>query len=350
MRQETIEKNSTLIRKTAIRRRLLYIYLPIVLLPLLGYLLWSPGKNITNGKYDLKQNGIWLSHGWLGDDDWFTRNDRLNQLPNYRSDDAISDLIAQMQQNHISDLYPHLCPSSVYGDLPGIDFKQAMQFLMLTDANSLRVIPWVGGVYRKHCFPAQKSWRDNFCKSVVKLLTDYPQLAGVQLNVEPWPSGDSDMLLLLDELNHVMPDGKILSIAAYPPPTRWQQAPEVHWDQAYYQQVAKRADQMVVMMYDTALHQSKPYELLMRQWTREVLTWGAPTPTLLGLPAYDDADVPWHDPKVENLHHALRGIHAGLEDLNDTEKQNYRGISIYCHWEMTDEKWSVLEREFRTRR
>lgn len=336
--------------KTKFRRRLVYIYLPAILIMLLGYLLWSPGKNITSGKHDLKQNGMWLSHGWLGDDQWFTRNQREDQLLAYRDPQAILKMIGQIQQHHITDLFPHLCPASVSGEIPGIDPQQADRFLDLTISNGLRVMPWIGGVFKQHCFPAQKTWRDRFVQSVVALLEQHPKLAGVQLNVEPWPSGDSDMLLLLDELKNVMPKGKILSIAAYPPPTRWQPAKEVHWEQAYYQQVAKRADQMVVMMYDTALHQSKLYELLMRQWTREVLTWGAPTPTLLGLPAYDDADVPWHDPKVENLHHALRGIHAGLEDLDNAARKNYRGIAIYCHWEMTDEKWDILNREFRAKR
>ena len=336
--------------KSRFRRRLVFVYLPAVLIPILGYLLWSPGQNITNGKYDRKQNGIWLSHGWLGDDLWFEKYKKQDQLDAYRGHEAVSKLIGQLQQHHITDLFPHLCPTSVNGELSGIDHPQAKRFLLLANANEMSVMPWIGGVYRKHCFPSRTTWRERFVKSVVTLLKQYPQLAGVQLNVEPWPSGNRDMLALLDELNAAIPEGKILSIAAYPPPTRWQPAPEVHWDQTYYQQVAKRADQMVPMMYDTGIKHSKPYELLMRQWTREVLTWGSPTPTLLGLPAYDDAGVAWHDPAVENLHHALRGIHAGLNDLDDAVKQNYQGISVYCHWEMTDEKWGILQREFRTRR
>ncbi|MAX24183.1 MAG: hypothetical protein CMJ19_06740 [Phycisphaeraceae bacterium] len=248
-----------------------------------------------------------------------------------------------MQKHHITDIFPHLCPATPGGELPGMDFEQSKLFLELAKANGLSVMPWVGGVYQKHCFPAQKSWRDHFVQSITSRLSEYPQLDGIQLNIEPWPNGNRDLLNLLDELNAVIPENKILSIAAYPPPTRWQPAPEVHWDQTYYQQVASRADQMVVMMYDTSIKYAKPYELLMRQWTKEVLTWGAPTPTLLGLPAYDDADVPWHDPKVENLHHALRGINAGLADLNDMQRANYRGISVYCHWEMTDEKWQTLK-------
>jgi D-methionine transport system ATP-binding protein len=61
------------------------------------------------------------------------------------------------------------------------------------------------------------------------------------------PSGDSDFLKLLDAIRAVLPKGKLLSIAAYPPPTRWHPFPEVHWEQNYFREVAKRCDQVAVM-------------------------------------------------------------------------------------------------------
>src|SRR5438034_2866009 len=33
-----------------------------------GYLLWSPGLDIRDGRHDRGRNGIWLGHGWLGGD------------------------------------------------------------------------------------------------------------------------------------------------------------------------------------------------------------------------------------------------------------------------------------------
>jgi hypothetical protein len=336
--------------KTKLRRRMVFVYLPAILIALLGYLLWSPGQRITSGRHDRKHNGMWLSHGWLGDDNWFTQNKREDQLLAYRDHQSILSMISQLQLAHITDVFPHLCPTSVGGELPSIDPQQALRFLPLAQANGLRVIPWIGGVFEKHCFPAQATWRERFVASVAKLLTDYPHLAGVHLNVEPWPSGNADMLMLLDELNAAIPHDKILSIAAYPPPTRWQPAIEVHWDEAYFKQVASRADQLVVMMYDTGISSSKFYQLLMRQWTGQVLSWAQSTPTLLGLPAYDDAGVAWHDPRVENLTNALHGIHAGLIDHHNEDLTQYQGIAVYCHWEMTAAKWETLRREFINRR
>lgn len=37
----------------------------------LAYLLWTPGKVVRDGRFDLGTNGVWLQHGWLGDDEWF---------------------------------------------------------------------------------------------------------------------------------------------------------------------------------------------------------------------------------------------------------------------------------------
>lgn len=131
-------------------------------------------------------------------------------------------------------------------------------------------------------------------------------------------------------------------MAAYPPPTRWQQVPDVHWDEAYSRAVAARVDQAVVMMYDTSLRTPKLYEQLMKEWTREVLAWYWPTQVLLGVPAYDDA-AGYHDPGTENLQHALAGIHAGLGISPAT---NYAGVSLYCEWQMNETKWRAYGERF----
>lgn len=80
----------------------------------------------------------------------------------------------------------------------------------------------------------------------------------------------------------------------------------------------------------------------MKDWTEKVLNWYEPSEVLLGLPAYNDTGVGYHDPATENLSNSLLGIHAGLKS---SPHSNYRGVSIYCEWEMTPDKW----REFRER-
>ena len=53
----------------------------------------------------------------------------------------------------------------------------------------------------------------------------------------------------------------------------------------------------------------------------------------ISIPAYNDAEVGYHHPRVENIDSALKGISAS------GKKNEIKGISIYCEWEMDENKW-----------
>ena len=310
----------------------------------MGYLVWSPGKRIRDGRHDHRTNGIWLQHGWLGDDSWFERNQRDKNL--FRNDQKIQDLAGILSAHGIKYVFPHLCPCESDGTIAPVNAIQTERFL--SHFEDFEVIPWIGGVLDSNCHPQLASWRSEFVRSSVALLEAHPRFAGVQINIEPLPSGNRDFLTLLDELNQAMPTGKIVSVAAYPPPTRWHPFPDVHWDEPYFREVASRVDLIAPMMYDTAIKQSKFYCHLMARWTKDVLNWSGDTAVLLGLPAYDDTGVGYHSPKVENLKNSLLGIHAGLSRTKHHD--NYLGIAIYSEWEMDQQEWDELSTEFEVRR
>lgn len=101
------------------------------------------------------------------------------------------------------------------------------------------------------------------------------------------------------------------------------------------------------MMYDTAIRIPKAYERLMADWTEQVINWSPDTSVYLGLPAYDDEGVGYHHPDVENLKHSLRGIHAGLTRF-ETVPENYRGVALYCEWEMEPDEWALFAEQFQS--
>ena len=311
---------------------------------LLGYHIWTPGRVIHDGSHDLKSNGIWLQHGWLGDNKWFQQHKKNPQQ--FRNLQNILQLKNLLVRHHITDVYPHLAPCRKSGEIPAVDPKQTRQFLRAM--NGLRIIPWVGGVLEVHAFPERPDWRNRFTQSITDLLTTYPAISGIHINIEPLPSGNSAFIELLYELEKKLPPGKILSVAAYPPPTIYQMTRQVHWDQEYYQMVSRHADQIVAMMYDTSLQHQKLYQHLMRSWTQEILAWSGVTDVLLGVPVYDDSGVNYHYPHVENLKNSLAGIHAGLAGYNHLP-ENYRGIAIYSEWEMEPEEWDYLRINFSKR-
>lgn len=317
---------------------------PSVLLALAGALawgLWSPGKDVRDGRHNRGRNGLWLAHGWIGADDWFTANLKTHQIPQYRDETQVKHLIERAKRHGITDLFPHLCPADFDGVIPPVDPTGTERLLDLADG--LRVIPWVGGTTQSGGRHADPAWRAGFAGSIRTLLTKHPRLSGVHINLEPMRSSDADFLTLLEMVRSEMPQGKLLSVAAYPPPTRWHPYPDVHWEEAYFREVARRCDQLAVMMYDTALRAPKLYERLMADWTSEVLAWSEGKPVLLGAATYDDAGLGYHDPRAENLIHGLRGIHAGL--MRAPVPAHYQGVAIYCDWETSEEEW----RQFRER-
>ena len=251
-------------------------------------------------------------------------------------------LASKLREHHITDVFPHLCPADVEGPIPAVDSGQVEKFL---DAFSgFRVMPWIGGPNGGSARYRSEEWRKGFIASVKQLLENHSRLAGVHLNVEPLTSGDADFLKFLDELKVSLPASKLLSVAAYPPPTRWQPSEDVHWSENYFREVAKRCDQMAVMMYDTSLRVPKLYQNLMAAWTSEVLAWSEGKPVLLGVPTYSDVGVDYHHPKVENLQNGLLGVHRGLS--RQSPPTNYQGVAIYCDWETDDSEWKYFREHF----
>jgi hypothetical protein len=310
----------------------------------LGFWLWTPGLDVRDGCHDRGRNGLWLGHGWLGGDEWFIRNAKTNEIARFRDPRRIKELAARLRQHHITDVFPHLCPAEPDGMLPPVDAAQVERFL---DAfEGLRVIPWIGGPNGSSARLHKPEWRAAFAANVRNLLAAHPRLAGVQINVEPLASGETNFLVLLEELRAVLLPGKLLSIAAYPPPTWWHPYPDVHWDETYFREVARRSDQLAVMMYDAGQRIPKTYQRLMADWTREVLAWSEGKPVLLGVPTYDDAGAGYHDPRVENLTNALLGIHRGLS--RQTLPANYQGVAIYCEWETSEAEWAYWRECFLT--
>ncbi len=319
-----------------------------LLLVLLARALWTPGRVVTDGRHDLRNNAIWMQHGWIGHNSWFVENDRTHRQKYFRDPQSIKQLAQQMRQQHIRDVFPHLCPTQLSGAIMPVDDAQTTRFLK--EFHDFRVLPWIGGVIDADVTPDLPKRRKVFVQSAAALLKRHPRLAGVHLNVEPWPSGHGNMLLLLEELRKALPAGKVLSVAAYPPPTYWHPFPEVHWDEKYFQEVAKRVDQMAVMMYDTALKDSKLYQHVMRSWTQQQLDWTAglkqPPQVLLGVPTYSDHGVGYHNPEVEKLDNALYGIHAGLGRYEKLPA-HYQGVAIYSEWVTDEEEWRQWQKYFR---
>ena len=190
------------------------LLLVVLVLIIVAYGIWSPGQIVEDGRHDLGDNGIWLQHGWLGDDAWIALYDRD---PNrFRDVNAVHTLTQTLSEYNIRDIFPHLCPCASDGRIAEVDHAQAGLFL--GELSGFRVLPWVGGVLNDHVLLESAHWREAFTRSIVGLLVRHPGFAGVHLNIEPMPSGNEDFLRSLEEIRAALPPGKLLSVAAFPPP------------------------------------------------------------------------------------------------------------------------------------
>ena len=315
----------------------------VLLALFVAYQIWAPGLDVTDGHHDRGRNGIWMQHGWLSGDDWFIRNGKESEVSAFRNIDRLHEQASFLRQQHIADVFPHVSPVNSQGILPSVDHQQVERFL---DAfHDFNVLPWTGGVIGKTVMPSDPNWRNNFIHSIIDFISRHPRIAGIHINIEPWPSGDRALLSLIADIRHALPKTKRLSLAAYPPPTKWHPFPEVHWSRSYYRKLSRYTDQFVVMMYDTGLPLQKIYGDLIKGWTKEVLNWSGGADVLLGVPVYDDAGVGYHRPSVESLENALRGIHAGLETY-PVLPSNYQGVAIYSEWEMDSTEWKYWRQHF----
>ncbi len=304
----------------------------------------TPSPHLT---LDRSENGIWMRRHWLhGGPEVEGHEDRLRR-----------ELAAAAKTNGVTRLYPFLGPMDWQGH-PGwrrdgfIHRYEPERVAAFTAAMAgldpeLRIIPWTGGTWPHDVLFADPERIAGFVEHT-RRLTQELGVHGVQLNVEPQPSYTEGYLDLLTRVKQAIGPDKILSIAAYPPPTVHQPAEEVHWTLPFLQDVCMASDELAVMAYDTGLRYRPLYRALIERWTLD-LAETLPPPEeggcvwLLGLPAYED-DEPWHRPEVETIDEALRGLNDAFEQ---GAPANFRGVAIYASWTTDAQEWTSYDQLWR---
>ena len=175
---------------------------------------------------------------------------------------------------------------------------------------------------------------------------------GVQLDLEPVASGDAAFLQLLDQLKKLRPAGKLLSVSGY----MFEPSPEIqarvhisprgdatplYWSRAYYREVLRRVDALVLMNYDTGIRSAEEY----RHWTtyqlRELLALHRELggrSVQLGIPAYKYGRRGLFSPQAETAVVAIAVAQAVLHDRCPAPV----GLTPYHESELPPELWPAL--------
>jgi hypothetical protein len=291
--------------------------------------------------FDKGDNALWMRRHWL------------HEAP---SSEETAHLVASLRERGIRRIYPFLGPMDGEG-WPGwrskaghVRYVPERAGAFLTEihriAPEIRVIPWSGGNLGQDVHLDDAAQRQAFAEHARRLVALGAD--GIQLNVEPLPSGTAAYLALLREVKAAIGD-RTLSVAAYPPPENAESDRDTHWDLPFMREVCSIAGELAVMAYDTGLTSAPDYETLVSTWTRQIAT-ALPPPEakgcewLMGVPAYDD-DKDYHRPDVETIGHSLKGILAGLQGTQPGT--GFRGVAIYASFTTDERKWAAYGRLWR---
>ena len=270
-------------------------------------------------------------------------------------DAAINALIERLRANNIGTVYAWVSWLQEDATWRGTDNLGAVQQFasQLKAANpELMVYGWVSvpvnagdDGYRLDDTDLQQSIADFSANVVNELGYD-----GVFLNVEPVWDGDEHFLNLLRRVRASVGDNVPVSAAVFPDwspanatiPVPPRIVPGTAFAPEYKQSIALLTEQIVVMAYNSGLSTAADYEQWMayqvRAFAEAISTLGAGTEIVIGIPTYD-AELPAHDPLVENVDSAMAGFNAGLAAAGETA-QFVRGVAIYADWETDEVEWA----------
>ena len=180
-----------------------------------------------------------------------------------------------------------------------------------------RIIAWISGSESLHV--DRPSTYDSIAGVVARLVEEFG-VDGVLLDLEPFSADNPNLLSLLDRVRTRSPHAWV-----------GVDAPADGWSPTFITSIGSLVDAVSPMLYDTRLGDPVAYAGLARaSIDRYARALTGSTLLVPSLPAY--AASPFHDPSVENIATAVRGIQDAARSGSYID-----GGAVYWWWEMTAE-------------
>jgi hypothetical protein len=318
----------------------------VVLTGAAGFVYWRLSATVSNyagAHFNQGQNAIWLEHTWAGDP---------------HSQDDYDRLAQRLGDEQIGYVFAHVGPLNSDGTIPPDRAANAAAFVAELHQRlpHVRILAWIGQVEIAGGYPAEESIelgdsvvRHQIVQTAAQFVSEYG-FDGVHYDIEPIVNNNPRFIDLLVETRTALPSGATLSVVGQ----KW--APNAHvadllhgigradawWTTYYYADVAAHVDQIVPMIYNTAMPSPQLYQLAVQQETKHILDAARsarrPPQVLMGLPAYPGSNFWFHD-SAENMRTGLDGVIAGLNSNHDTSA--FTGVAIYRYGFITDADWTT---------
>ncbi len=304
----------------------------VLLFLLFDYFLYPGWVTFSGPLPTAKANGLWLRYTWY-----------FGQA----REDEYAALRVHLRQGHIHDLYAHVRHIRANGHLKFHYPAEGRRFTdtMHRTAPGTRVFAWIY-VDRKDVCVADPTIRRAMVAEAVWLVRQCG-FDGIQWDYEVSLPGDSALLRLLEDTRKALPQAP-LSVCTglwYPMPvTHW-----YGWNDRTFTNVAARCDQVVVMGYDSGVFLPRAYVAFLHRQvvhvTRAVAAVNPRCRVLIGVPTYDEGGGWGHDPHVENLTLALKGVRDGVTDPQ-AMPQALAGVALFADYTTSSEEWQTLARDW----
>ena len=289
----------------------------------------APGNYFNKGN-----NALWLGHEWVGEP---------------KTDIEIQKLVSDLQKHEIGTVFAHVGPLKSDGSIDPETYQYAINFVEKAKlyAPEISYQAWMGQI-RSKIDLADTKVRHNVANQSL-IMTWLTGFDGVHFDIEPVWDKDENFILTLKESRELIGDKYSISVALaefIPRSVIWL-TQKIHEFKNYnteinYRNVAKYADQIVVMVYDTGLDETWKYEWFVKEQVIWVTDLFDDKQVFIGIPAYEEIKLGF-DPLVENVETGLRGIISGLNNTRSDE-DNLEGVAIYPYWEMSESEWDTFDK------
>ncbi|MEK6615937.1 MAG: hypothetical protein AABZ32_07480, partial [Bacteroidota bacterium] len=176
---------------------------------------------------------------------------------------------------------------------------------------------------------------------------------GIHYDVEPLFDEDLDFISLLEETRTKIGSGHVISVALREMIPDFIGKMLSYWldldafnDPSFYQEIAKKSDQIVIMTYENTIRKPWLYRYFVKNeviWvTRALADTGAKI--LIGLPTYDTPSETFY-PEAENLENGLLGVVDGLNNWR-SDGENFSGVALFRFGTTSAIEWEIFEKLF----
>ncbi len=298
---------------------------------------------VRNSSSGTQPNALWLGTEWSYDD---------------HTDDQIAALVTKLRDQHIGTVYAYVSYLQFNGAWRNEDkFDKVKAFVQQFE----KAYP-EGQLYGLLGIPVSDATHPprlndvNLQQQVADLssrLTTEFGFKGVFIDAEQVWDGDQDFLALLRGVRAAV-GIKVPISAAIPPDWSPSNAtiavpalmePNTEWKKEYKQSVALLVDHMVVMVFNSTLPTASDYAqwvaYQVKTYATAIAELNTDTDLIIGIPTFE-AELPGHDPAIENIDSAVQGVNDGLQQAGDAASY-VKGLAIYAEWTTDDTEWAEFQ-------